>query len=75
MGALSAGCPWKAFVGYIIPEGSWHHIQADYGEGERCSVLLFSSIVSASWCRNRAEDGPERAAFSCNLHTKLNCYL
>lgn len=49
--------------------------QADGGERWRCSILLFSSTVSASWCRNRIEDGPERAAFSCSMHSKPNCYL
>lgn len=75
VGVLSAGCPWKAFVGEIIPDGSQHRIQADSGEWGRYPVLFFSSIVSASWCGNRTEDGPESAAFSCSMHTKLNCYL
>lgn len=66
VGVLSAGCPWKVFVGDVIPEGSRHQIQA---------ASLFSSTVSASWCGNTIEGGPERDAFSCSLHTKRNCYL
>lgn len=72
---LSSGCPWKAFVGDVLPDGSRHRIQADSGEWGICPVLLFTTTVSASQCRNRTEDGPERAAFSCSMHTKLNCCL
>lgn len=74
MRVLSPGCPWKAFVGDVIPGGRRANA-GRWGERWRCSVLLFSSTVSASWCRNRIEDGPERAAFSCSMHSKPNCYL
>lgn len=76
-GVLSPGRPWKALVGDVIPDGSRPNTGRRGGGGEwwRCSVLLFSSTVSASWCGNRTEDGPERAAFSCSTHSKPNCYL